>query len=91
MHILRTSWDETWYFVQGGQGRDARKPSCCRESVSTRRLFAKGHDYMTLLYDLDNSTVEAISEGRDVDSGIACISQLFAGTNRFRLKRSRWT
>jgi transposase len=29
-----------------------------------------------LLYDLDNSTVEAISDGNDTDRGIACFSQL---------------
>jgi transposase len=34
--------------------------------------------YITLLYDLDNSTVEAIADGNDTDSGNACFSQLSA-------------
>jgi len=41
-----------------------------RESVRQRS------DYITLLYDLDTSTGEAISDGNDTDSGIACFSQL---------------
>ena len=31
---------------------------------------------MTQLFDLDNSTVEAISAGNNTESGIACFSQL---------------
>jgi transposase len=78
MNLLRTSWDETWYFVQ----RAVRRGQARKETKSLPRIgidekaFAKGQDYMTLLYDLDNSTVEAISDGHDADSGIACISQL---------------
>jgi len=34
------------------------------------KAFLKGQSYITLLYDLDNSTVEAISDGNDTDSGI---------------------
>ncbi len=78
MHILRTSWDETWYFVLRAvrRGQDRKETKLLPRIGIDEKAFAKGHDYMTLLYDLDNSTVEAISEGRDADSGIACISQL---------------
>ena len=31
---------------------------------------------ITLLYDLDNSTVEATSDRNDTESGIACLSQI---------------
>jgi transposase len=78
MGILRTSWDETWYFVQ----RAVRRGQERKESKSLPRIgidekaFAKGQDYITLLYDLDHSTVEAISDGRDTEAGNACISQL---------------
>ncbi len=59
------------------RGQDRKEPKLLpRIGILDEKAFAKGHDYMTLLYDLDNSTVEAISEGRDADSGIACISQL---------------
>ncbi len=40
------------------------------------KAFLKGQSYITLLYDLDNSTVEAISDGNDTDSGVSCLSQL---------------
>ena len=40
------------------------------------KAFRKGQNYVTLLYDLDRSTVEAISDGNDTASGNACFSQL---------------
>ena len=40
------------------------------------KAFLKGQSYITLLHDLDNSTVEAISDGNDTESGVACFSQL---------------
>jgi len=40
------------------------------------KAFLKGQNYITLLYDLDQSTVEAISDGNDTDSGIACLTEL---------------
>src|SRR5690606_12467309 len=40
------------------------------------KAFAKGQNYITLLYDLDRSTVEAIADGNNTESGIACFSQL---------------
>jgi transposase len=78
MSILRTSWDETWYFVQRAvsRGQD-RKQACLLPRIGIdEKAFAKGQDYITLLYDLDHSTVEAISDGNDTASGIACFSQL---------------
>jgi len=40
------------------------------------KAFRKGQNYITLIYDLDHSTVEAISDGNDTESGNACFSQL---------------
>jgi transposase len=78
MGILRTSWDETWYFVQRAvrRGQDRKEAKPLPRIGIDEKAFAKGHDYVTLLYDLDESTVEAISDGHDTDSGIACFSQL---------------
>ncbi len=42
------------------------------------KSFAKGQSYFTLIYDLDRSTVEAISEGHDSEAADACFSQLSA-------------
>jgi transposase len=78
MSLLRTSWDETWYFVQRAvrRGQDRKEAKSLPRIGIDEKAFAKGHDYITLLYDLDNSTVEAISDGNDTDSGTACFSQL---------------
>lgn len=78
MSILRTSWDETWYFVQRAvrRGHDRKEAKLLPRIGIDEKAFAKGQDYITLLYDLDHSTVEAISDGNDTDSGIACFSQL---------------
>ena len=78
MGILRTSWDETWYFVQRAvrRGQDRLEAKPLPRIGIDEKAFAKGHDYLTLLYDLDASTVEAISDGHDTDSGIACFSHL---------------
>ena len=38
--------------------------------------FAKGQSYVTLLVDLDKSTVEAISDGNSTESAKACFSKL---------------
>lgn len=76
--ILRTSWDETWYFVEHAVQRGLlRKEAKTLPRIGLdEKAFAKGQDYMTLLYDLDQSTVEAIADGNDTASGIACLSQL---------------
>jgi transposase len=78
MGILRTSWDETWYFLQRAvrRGQDRKEAKPLPRIGIDEKAFAKGHDYLTLLYDLDASTVEAISDGHDTQSGIACFSQL---------------
>jgi transposase len=40
------------------------------------KAFRKGQSYITLIYDLDQSTVEAIADGNDTERGSACFSQL---------------
>lgn len=76
--ILRTSWDETWHIltkaVDRGQARKKQLPMP-RIGID-EKSFRKGQDYITLLYDLDNSTVEAIADGCSTESGNACFSQL---------------
>lgn len=78
MAILGTKWDQTWGIilraVARGQSRKQRPP-LPRVGLD-EKAFSRGHSYITLLYDLDRSTVEAISDGHD--SGIACLSELSA-------------
>ena len=76
--ILRTGWEQTWNIlwraVKRGQVRKADLP-LPRIGVD-EKLFAKGQSYVTLLYDLDRSTVEAISEGHDTNAADACFPEL---------------
>ena len=76
--ILRTKWDQTWSIVKRAVARGkARKEAKKLPRLGIdEKAFLKGQNYITLLYDLDNSTVEAISDGNDTESGIACLSQL---------------
>lgn len=78
MSILRTKWDQTWSILQRAVERGkARKEQKAVPRVGIdEKAFLKGQNYLTLLYDLDHSTVEAISDGNDTNSGIACLSEL---------------
>lgn len=78
MSILRISWDQAWNILERAVARGkARKEKVAMPRIGIdEKAFAKGHSYITLVYDLDNSTVEAISDGNDTESGIACFSQL---------------
>jgi transposase len=76
--ILRTGWEQTWNIVL----RAVRRGQLRKEQLPIRHLgideksFTKGQSYLTLLYDLDRSTVEAISEGHDTAAADACFSRL---------------
>ena len=78
MAILRTSWDETWHIlkraVERGLARKVAEPTP-RLGID-EKAFAKGQSYVTLLVDLDKSTVEAISDGNNTESAKTCFSQL---------------
>ena len=78
MSILRINWDQAWNIVQRAvrRGQDRKEDKPLPRIGIDEKAFAKGQSYMTLLYDLDNSTVEAISDGNDTESGNACFSQL---------------
>lgn len=78
--ILGTGWEQTWNIVrravERGQLRKQRLPMP-RIGID-EKSFTKGQSYFTLVYDLDRSTVEAISEGHDMEAADACFSQLTA-------------
>jgi transposase len=78
MSILGTKWDQTWNILQRAvqRGKDRKVAQPLPRLGIDEKAFAKGQSYLTLLYDLDNSTVEAISDGNDAESGNACFSQL---------------
>jgi transposase len=76
--VLRISWDQAWHILQRAVKRgQARKVRQIMPKIGIdEKAFKKGHSYLTLLVDLENSTVESIAEGNDTDAGIACLSSL---------------
>jgi len=76
--ILRTGWEQTWNIIRRAVERGKlRKQDLPMPRVGIdEKSFAKGQSYFTLLYDLDRSTVEVISEGHDTKAADACFSQL---------------
>jgi transposase len=71
----------TWRILERAVERgQARKQSGPLPRIGLdEKSFKKGHSYITLIYDLDNSTVEAIAEGKDETAADACFSQLSSG------------
>jgi transposase len=78
MHILRLKWDQTWAIVERAvkRGMDRKTAKLLPRLGIDEKAFAKGQSYVTVLYDLDNSTVEAVTSGNDTESAVACFSEL---------------
>jgi transposase len=78
MSLLDTKWDQTWNIIVRAvrRGKNRKLVKMLPRIGIDEKAFKKGHSYITMLYDLDNSTVEAISEGNDTEAGNAVFSQL---------------
>ena len=78
MCILRLHWDATWHIIERAvaRGKARKEPSLLPRIGIDEKAFAKGQSYVTIVYNLDESTVEAIQEGHDVEAAKACLSQL---------------
>jgi transposase len=64
--ILRISWDEAWHLVERAVGRGQKRKARrlpARLGVDEKAV-AKGHVYMTLVCDLETSTIEHVAEER---------------------------
>jgi transposase len=68
--VLRLSWDECWHLMERAVDRGrARKQETVIPVLSVdEHSYRKGHDYMTLVYDFVESTVEHVEEGRSRES-----------------------
>ncbi len=79
--ILRIGWGATWSILERAVERgQARKQSGPLPHIGIdEKSFKKGQNDITLIYDLDNSTVEAISEGHNEEAANDCFSQLLPG------------
>ena len=64
--ILRISWDEAWHIVERAveRGQRAKRPGVTRHLGVDEKAIAKGHQYLTLVCDVDRATVEYLAEDR---------------------------
>ncbi|HPM10595.1 MAG TPA: ISL3 family transposase [Paludibacter sp.] len=68
--ILRISWDEAWHIVERavGRGQKRKKRGVVKKMGVDEKSLGKGHNYLTLIYDLERSTVEHIEDDRKKES-----------------------
>jgi transposase len=68
--ILRISWDEAWHLMQRAVERGlSAKPRRVPEHLGVdEKSISKWEQYMTLVCDLDCSTVEYVEQGRKIES-----------------------
>jgi transposase len=64
--ILRISWDEAWGVMERAVARgQARKPRAIPQLIGVdEKAVRKGHNYLTLVCDLERSTVEHVADDR---------------------------
>lgn len=82
-NILRISWDEAWHLMDRAvkRGRAAKGSDTARQIGIDEKAIAKRHRYMTLVCDLDASTVEYIGEGRH-EASLAAYFESLTETQR---------
>jgi transposase len=80
--LLRISWDQAWHLMERAvlRGRAAKGDTLPKQIGVDEKAIAKGHQYMTLVCDLDKATVEYIGEDRKEES-LAAYFKAF-GTER---------
>lgn len=68
--LLRLSWDESWHLMERAVARGlAAKPARVPEHVGVdEKAAGKGHDYVTVVSDLDHGTVEHVADERKRES-----------------------
>lgn len=68
--ILRISWDQAWHLMERAvlRGRAAKGHTMPRQLGVDEKAIAKGHQYMTLVCDLQEASVEYVGEDRKEES-----------------------
>jgi transposase len=68
--VLRISWDEAWQIMGRAveRGRKRKKRRAVKKMGVDEKSLGKGHNYLTLVYDLKAATVEHIEDDRRKES-----------------------
>jgi transposase len=68
--IMRVSWDEAWGVMQRAveRGRERKQAAVVRHVGVDEKAFRKGHSYLTVVCDLERSTVEHVAEDRTAEA-----------------------
>jgi transposase len=68
--ILRTTWDESWGLMERAvaRGQKVKPPSAPARIGVDEKAAGRGHDYITVVSDLDKGVVEHISDNRQQTS-----------------------
>jgi len=67
--ILRISWDEAWHIMERAVYRGLKsKKRRARKIGVDEKTAGRGHDYVTVVNDLEKATVEYVSDGRRKES-----------------------
>jgi transposase len=64
--ILNLTWDRGWSIIERAvkRGQKRKEPTVAARIGIDEKAFRKGHNYMTVVCDIDKSTVEHVSDGR---------------------------
>jgi transposase len=81
--LLSITWDEAWHLMERAVERGRRAKGMTMPSLIgvDEKAIAKGHRYMTLVCDLQKSTVEYIGEDRR-ESSLAAYFEAFPEDSR---------
>jgi transposase len=68
--IMRVTWDEAFGVMQRAvmRGQERKEAAVVKHVGVDEKAFRKGHSYLTVVCDLERSTVEYVSEDRTADS-----------------------
>jgi transposase len=68
--ILRISWDQAWNVLERAvsRGQARKQPGVIRHVGADEKAFRKGHNYVTVVCDIDAGTVEYVGDDRKKES-----------------------
>jgi transposase len=68
--VLKLSWDEAWHLMERAveRGQKAKKQRVIPRIGVDEKAVARRHQYVTMVCDLDRSTVEYLAENREKTS-----------------------